>query len=240
MVSIDKNFIIFIVAIGSLLGGSPFGYSFNTANYLKIAKMSKEKRCTACNEIKDVNQFYFISRIKAPATECKKCHNKRTNNYKHTKRGLITSIYFHQIESSKRRNNENPTYTKEDLLNFAVISIEFNLLYNDWVNSRYNKLLAPTFDRKNDYDGYSFSNFNKWMTWGDNKRKGHNDRKNGINNKISKSVLQYDLNGCFIKEYYSHRDAERQTKVCQGHISKVCNGIRATAGGFIWKNKILS
>lgn len=57
------------------------------------------------------------------------------------------------------------------------------------------------------------------------------------NSSDSKSVLQYDLNGNFIKEYPSMREAERQTGICG--IDKVCANAkyRKTAGGYIWKYK---
>lgn len=48
-------------------------------------------------------------------------------------------------------------------------------------------------------------------------------------------VIQYDLNGNFIKEYNSISDAYRKTNVSISGISKVCKGQRKTAGGFVWK-----
>lgn len=48
-------------------------------------------------------------------------------------------------------------------------------------------------------------------------------------------VKQYDLQGKFLKEYPSLKEAERQTGVSTGGISNVCAGKRQTAGGYIWK-----
>lgn len=54
---------------------------------------------------------------------------------------------------------------------------------------------------------------------------------------LSKSVLQYDKNGNFIKEYTSLMDAERKTGIHHSNIGKVCKGKYRTYGGYIWKYK---
>lgn len=50
-----------------------------------------------------------------------------------------------------------------------------------------------------------------------------------------KKVCQFDLEGNFIKDWVSVRQAEKELKI--GHISKVCNNIGSfkTSGGYIWK-----
>lgn len=53
--------------------------------------------------------------------------------------------------------------------------------------------------------------------------------------KKSIPVLQFDLNGNFIKEYFGCREATRQTGIF--HIVDVCKGIRKSAGGYFWKFK---
>ena len=52
---------------------------------------------------------------------------------------------------------------------------------------------------------------------------------------LSKIVLQYTIDGKFIKEYPSCREANRQTSI--SNINCVCVGKRKQAGGFIWKYK---
>jgi hypothetical protein len=51
----------------------------------------------------------------------------------------------------------------------------------------------------------------------------------------SKKVLQYSTEGILLKEYNSVTDAVKDTGI--KHISAVCRGERATAGGYIWKYK---
>lgn len=53
--------------------------------------------------------------------------------------------------------------------------------------------------------------------------------------KLNKAVLQYDLNGNFIKEFISAKEAKLETGASK--ISEVCNNKRKTSGGYDWKFK---
>lgn len=55
------------------------------------------------------------------------------------------------------------------------------------------------------------------------------------NNKLCKPVLQFDLDGNFIQEYFSASEAQRTTGICK--ITACCRGERSKAGGYIWKFK---
>lgn len=58
------------------------------------------------------------------------------------------------------------------------------------------------------------------------------------NNKLSKPVVQYDMNNNYITEFPSAKEAQRQTGIQQANISQVCRGIKRNhAGGFKWKYK---
>ena len=68
----------------------------------------------------------------------------------------------------------------------------------------------------------------------------------GLKERMSKPVLQFDLDGNFIREYKSTVEAGKVTGVSIGNISSVCTakrfwwkGIRRQAGGFIWKYKYI-
>ena len=59
---------------------------------------------------------------------------------------------------------------------------------------------------------------------------------NALNGKLNgKPVLQFTLEGEFIKTYPSTMEVERQTGINNSSISACCNGKQKTAGGFIWK-----
>ena len=51
----------------------------------------------------------------------------------------------------------------------------------------------------------------------------------------TKSILQYDLEGNFIKEWQSIADASRELKL--SHINHALRGIKKQDGGFIWEYK---
>jgi len=59
------------------------------------------------------------------------------------------------------------------------------------------------------------------------------------NMKLSryKTVLQYDLHGNFIKEWLGASQIRDELGYNQSNITGVCNGLRKTHKGFIWKYK---
>jgi len=52
----------------------------------------------------------------------------------------------------------------------------------------------------------------------------------------SKPVNQYTLDGKFVKQWPSAKDAARELGINNRNISSCCNGIRKKAGGFKWKH----
>ena len=53
--------------------------------------------------------------------------------------------------------------------------------------------------------------------------------------KQPKRVNQYDINGKFIRQWKSIKEAKKELHLENAHISQVCQGQRKTAGGFIWR-----
>ena len=153
-----------------------------------------------------------------------------------TKEGLISKIYATQKQSSKRRNHELPSYTKKEFSEWMYKQENFNKIYEEWKYKDYKKDLVPSVDRIDDYKGYSLDNI-KLVTFRENYKKSHEDRKKGINNKQSKIVLQYDLKGNFIKEWYSISEAERNG-FNRGAISRCCKNFLKKHRGYIWKYKL--
>jgi len=60
-------------------------------------------------------------------------------------------------------------------------------------------------------------------------------RNKRLAEKQSKPVIQYDLQGNFIKEWSSGWEVQRQLGYFQGGISACCLGKQKTAYNFIWK-----
>lgn len=55
--------------------------------------------------------------------------------------------------------------------------------------------------------------------------------------KSSRPVLQFDLEGNLVAEYYGTVEAEKHTGIDNSNIIRCCRGKRHKAGGFIWKYK---
>lgn len=66
---------------------------------------------------------------------------------------------------------------------------------------------------------------------------GRKGKLKGGEHPQSKKVLQYDLDGNFIKEWDSFMDIERELGVTYQNIWRVCNGQKEKALGYIWKYK---
>lgn len=61
--------------------------------------------------------------------------------------------------------------------------------------------------------------------------------RQALNNPRRKVVYQYSLDGKFIAEYSSSRQAGLALGVCQAGISSCCNGKAKTAHGYKWYHK---
>lgn len=165
---------------------------------------------------------------------CKECSNKRLKAATRTKTGFVGKLYNDQRSSCKRRGDELPEYTKAELLDWLMSQELYHELFDIWVESGYKKMLAPSVDRLDDYKTYSLDNI-RLTDWFNNKKKHWEDRKSGRNNKVSKRVNKYGLDNVFICSYHSIREASRECSITYQGISKVCNELRGTAGGYQWR-----
>lgn len=82
---------------------------------------------------------------------------------------------------------------------------------------------------------YSENNYHAYSVLG--KKGSYAGKTNELHNK-SKKVIQFDLQGNFIKEFPSASEAGRELNLSYNSICEVCRGKRSkTCGGFIWKYK---
>ena len=72
----------------------------------------------------------------------------------------------------------------------------------------------------------------EWCTHKYNLNYGTRNERIGETN--SKKVLQYTLDGKFVKEWQSLREIERVLGFSHGNISNCCNGKQKSAYGFVW------
>jgi len=196
----------------------------------------KTKICSKCFKKKLTSEFYKQMDCNMQVqSECRKCNIDRIKLYSKTKKGLITRIYSNQKKSAKQRSQNAPSYTKLELKVWLYSQELFHELYNNWVISGYKNELIPSCDRINDYKSYTLYNI-QLMTWQENRNKSHINLDRKRKNKQCKPVIQFDVDGNFIKKYYSISEAVRKTGI--NKIGTCCRNKRKTAGNYVWKYKL--
>lgn len=138
----------------------------------------------------------------------------------------IVHPWINSYKHAKRRcNNSNHKYYKW----YGGRGIKFLLTHEDmeflWKRDNADKMKEPSIDRINKNGNYELKNC-QFIEMNINRIK---DRL--------KPIIQYSLNGQFIKEWQSATQIELELKIDNSSISKCCKGIRTLAGGFIWKYK---
>ena len=199
--------------------------------------MIQEAICTKCLKLKPIEDFNVRkASANGYSARCKICNREDNAKRYRTKKGLVSQIRATQVSTSKRRGHPIPTYTSKELYEELMGSTLFHELFDAWEQSDFDHNLVPSIDRLDDYKPYSFDNI-RLTTWGENNSKAYKDRRNGVNNKVSKRVQQTSLDGLTVKEFHSTRHASRETGIRHSCIVKVCLGLdgRKVAGGYTWK-----
>ena len=75
----------------------------------------------------------------------------------------------------------------------------------------------------------------EWCTASYNANYGTANARRSL--RLSKPVLQYDLEMNFISEWEKIRDAERELGIDNSHITRCCRGKLNQTGGFVWRYK---
>jgi hypothetical protein len=85
----------------------------------------------------------------------------------------------------------------------------------------------------NHIDGDKNNNSVYNLEWCNNRYNQLHAINNGL--RHTKKVAQYSKNGILIKVWARATEASKALNIDVGHIGQVCKGLRATAGGYIWK-----
>jgi hypothetical protein len=192
--------------------------------------------CTKC--LKELPLAHFRirrDRKKTHRSSCKSCDEFQRITASRTKEGVVRSIYARQ-KKAKERGIAPPDYSYDDLASWVFSQPTFTKLFNEWVESGYLREMKPSVDRLDDYQGYTLTNI-QLLTFRANHLKGSDHVKTGKNRKALVPILQFDLEGNFLKEYFSIAEANRvlgkpQHSSC---IVAAAKGKQKTAFGFIWK-----
>lgn len=138
------------------------------------------------------------------------------------------------------RNKNTKRILSPTLINgYLAVGLRIN---NKTIMSFAHRLVAKSFvlcaDETyvvNHKDGIKTNNHVENLEWVSLSENGKHAYRINIHKPNRISVSQYTLSNVFIKEYDSLLDAEFETGVFNGSISKVCRRVKKTAGGYIWK-----
>ena len=168
--------------------------------------------------------------------------------YKHTVPNGKVYIGITTQNPEKRWNKGNGyRYNKSffsDIIKYGWYNIKHEILFENLSRTKAEKIEKELIEKYNSYHPYFGYNSD---TGGLGCHVSGHSRPDYVKDKIrksmskkAKSVVQYDRYGNKICEYESMREAERQTGVRAGNISRCCVDnylceVNHTAGGYIWK-----
>lgn len=196
------------------------------------------KQCAKCLETKPFEEFSASKTNKDGLRgACKACTVKEVQEKQKTPRGLIKKIYHNQKMITGKNGRPAPTYTEEELFQWAKANGLRELWYA-WRASGYEKDLSPSCDRKDNDISYTLGNI-QLVTWRQNLLNQKNMNISGdLIHTGSKAVDKLDMCGNFIKTYPSVAIAMRDVA---GHrkgvsnISQVADGKWKSAYGYKWR-----
>lgn len=152
------------------------------------------------------------------------------DRYRKTKRGVLTNIYQHQKERSKKWGFPPPSYTLEELHDAFLDCVAFDATFNAWRDNGYQFYDKPSLDRIDPLKPYLLRNL-QVLTWRENRRKG--DREKILTR--STEVVMCDMNGVELRSFGSTKEAASVSSCNQGLITMCCQGKRNHTGGYRWK-----
>lgn len=183
----------------------------------------KTKICTGCGKRKKLSEFgknfYHTDGLKSQCKNCTKLARKKFYKKFPWKRTLQNINQRCNNPKSKNYKNYGLKGIKNEFKNLEE-DIEFL-----WFRDKAYNMKRPSIDRKNKNKSYTLNNC-QFIELSINSVK---DKR--------KPILQYSLDGKFIKEFESGYEIQRILKISSGNISQCCMAKRQTAGGYKWRYK---
>lgn len=182
----------------------------------------KTKKCTGiCGLEKPLSEFNKeFKNVDGLKYLCKECTKQYEKEYrlKYPWKQILVNI---KQRCENPNNKKYKNYGKRGIKNYLT---EENVKFL-YIRDKAHLLKKPSLDRKNNNKNYTLNNC-EFIEWSENSIK---DKR--------KPILQYDLNGNFIREFISISEASRQLKTYHSYISQALMGKHKSAEGFIWKYK---
>lgn len=157
------------------------------------------------------------------------------NNYLISNLGNVKSRhnkYTHRIDN--KYHNLKPYKTKKGYLAVSIKEHKTNRVVHRLVAQAF----IPNINNKpqvNHINGVKTDNRVENLEWCTNQENCIHSVKTGLSNKnhLKKPVIQYDINGNFVKQWESIEKAKNTLNI--SHIHCVCSKKRKTAGGYKWE-----
>lgn len=138
----------------------------------------------------------------------------------------LENPWYNHYYSAKNRcenlNNIGYKYYGGKGIKFLMTLDDFEFL---WFRDKAYLMDKPSIDRENSNKDYTLENC-QFIELDENSSKASR-----------KTVLQYNLQGSFLKEWESTRKIEKMLGFSHGNISYACIGKYKQANGYIWKYK---
>lgn len=180
------------------------------------------KECKDCNTVKPLNEFTKKASCKdGYEPRCKICRSIKYN--KSTLELVVKKIYQSQLLNSSKRGHVPPNYTLQELIEWTKRQPNWNTIYKAYVDSNYQKSLAPSIDRLDNNKPYSIGNI-QLVDWRTNIKNASRDSKLGLINKNQRAVRAINLDGTLHKEYISISEAVRDIKGRMWGVWSVAEG----------------
>ncbi len=159
---------------------------------------------------------------------CKEC--RKENDKEFHKKYPWKRVWYNINERCNNPKSINYKWYGEKGIENHLSLEDVKFLY---IRDQAHLMKKPSIDRKNHDKHYELSNC-RFIEL----------RKNIAERNIresSKSILQYDLNGKFIREWRSSMEIERTLKINHSNVIQCCKGNTgySHAGGFKWKYKLI-
>ena len=195
----------------------------------------KNKICSKCEKEKSIIEFAFRNDSNNYRNICKICRNLIQKEYvKHNKKEISekAKIYYKKYpwirtfnaikDRCNRITHKSYMYYGGKDIKVLITAEELKEL---WFRDKAYLMKKPTIDRKDSDGHYIFDNC-EYIEHSENSRKDS-----------GKEILQFNINGCFIKKWDSITEASFHVNRSRSSISDALQGRSKISGGFIWKYK---
>lgn len=183
---------------------------------------NKYKLCACCKRNKLLSNFGIRNvskdRLHVYCNDCQKLKRKE-----YLKNNPWNTSYKGANERCTNPNNSHYKYYGAKGIKFLLTKEEIKEL---WFRDKACKMVRPSIDRKDNDGNYEYGNC-RFIEFSENVIKR--------NLSYGKPILQYDLDGNFIRKWKSATEAGKILNICNSSIGAVCKQKHKQAKGYIFK-----